>query len=786
MRFTFSTPEPTHGIRVIPTIPDFELGRIEGLNGVGKTLAIHLLEICSGQQPYTTRPHAWRTLCEYLGPAEILIEGLRPPLGSSDDAVHSLRFAFDWRSRSNESPPGDISADLFDEIILDGARVEDMKEVRRWLGVVRLAGNQSLTDTIAGIVSYDLALINASANLVHDRQEHADSVISALLAEFPIELAQRALASSEQLDSVFKERSELEQEREQLATRLANLERAESALAAVSEVSSNSDALSSEIDSLAEQIEEAQERGEKAEKELQAAHETARLSDEAQKQLEDAEALFDKRLKSLRRVDKEVEKKAATTSIAADNDIVDEAVRRNQQSRVKVAADQADLKDLFALRDLLDSLIRALAPAASSGLRGRAVATVGADTLTVGDLLDSVRGRRERLAEDSPAVEELEQRAAKLDAEQTRLEELQGLLKKRAKKRGELQEAEKALEELEPSESGSDAVAEKSAARAAAQRIEMELQAALGAAQRQLAQLGGGVSVEDLQAEVERHLNEADTTREQLPEDLSIARRNLVALDDQLDSATAKRDELASQVLRMERLLADQARSLQADNGHARLRGILGDRMPNPDLDCKELAESWIAIHAAGDQAVRAFQSARTDLDRLSKLINELVRTVEKGGRPAPELDAVRRYYQERMLDQFSQPELLDALFDSGELTRVDLAASEIVWRTATGEPRVRPFEAFSSGERAFAYIQAQLASIGGLDASNKLVVVDEFGAFLSRDRLMRLQEVVQQQLETGAVTQALVILPMSREEDVEASGTAGYIAGDFSELTTA
>jgi hypothetical protein len=52
MKFTFRTPDSSHGIRVIDEIPDLRLCRVEGLNGIGKTLAIHLLEICTGQQPY--------------------------------------------------------------------------------------------------------------------------------------------------------------------------------------------------------------------------------------------------------------------------------------------------------------------------------------------------------------------------------------------------------------------------------------------------------------------------------------------------------------------------------------------------------------------------------------------------------------------------------------------------------------------------------------------------------------------------------------------------------------
>src|SRR5690349_8432176 len=165
MRFTLNVPEPQHGIKVIRDIPDISMCRIEGLNGIGKTLAIHLLEICSGSQPYATLPRAWRSLCKYLGPAEIVVEGLRPVGDREGEPSHTLRFKIDWREREDEFAPREITADLFREISLDDERIEEMREVRRWLSVARIAGNQNLTDTIAGIVGRDVEMLDAAASV---------------------------------------------------------------------------------------------------------------------------------------------------------------------------------------------------------------------------------------------------------------------------------------------------------------------------------------------------------------------------------------------------------------------------------------------------------------------------------------------------------------------------------------------------------------------------------------------------------------------------------------------
>jgi len=48
----------TDGLRVIPEIPDIHACMLEGQNGIGKTVAVQLLELVSGQIPEAlqTRP----------------------------------------------------------------------------------------------------------------------------------------------------------------------------------------------------------------------------------------------------------------------------------------------------------------------------------------------------------------------------------------------------------------------------------------------------------------------------------------------------------------------------------------------------------------------------------------------------------------------------------------------------------------------------------------------------------------------------------------------------------
>lgn len=776
MRFKIQAPEASHGIRVIEEIPDLPLCRVEGVNGVGKTLALHLLEICSGGQPYATRPHAWASLCRYLGPVEITVDGLR---SENDDGAHTLHFAFDWRGREDAEVPREITVELFEDVSLDGDPLAGMAEVRGLLSVVRIAGDQSLTDTIAGVVAYDVELLKSAAALADERSKVADRRAEELLAPFPEAPARRALEVAERQRALGSARRELEAQRAESSDRLRALEAAERAAVAAEEINTNAGALKEEIARLQERATEAHGRTEEAERALEEAREKERLSSAAKETLERAEALVGRRLRDLGKLEDKTGDLAEELEILAEEAAVATALERLSSRRAEVAAERADANDAFALRDLLDGLVAALSTVAQTGLRGRVVARIAEEPLTAGVLLDAVQERRRRLSVEMPMIEELDRELAELGETEKKLKSLSDLLGKAEEKRTSLSEAESALEKLSDEAAKGGSTAERAAQRASAQRAEIEIGAALGSAQRQLAQLGGGASPADLQAELERYLAEAGTTRAELAGELGEARRVSLDARDQLEAMRFEEEELEAEATALGRELEAQTQALVVEDAHGRLREILGERAPQVGGDLEEVARAWVGAHTAADRAVTRVQQTRSRLLALEHDIEALLEAIRRNSTPGAELDPVRKLYQERMLSQFDQPELLAALFDGGQLSRVDLDANEIVWSTAAGEPRVRPFEAFSSGERAFAYVQAQLATLNENPAVNKVVAIDEFGAFLSADRLLRMRSAVTRQLDEGAVDQAIVVLPLLAG-DAESAGEKGYLAGEF------
>ena len=95
----------------------------------------------------------------------------------------------------------------------------------------------------------------------------------------------------------------------------------------------------------------------------------------------------------------------------------------------------------------------------------------------------------------------------------------------------------------------------------------------------------------------------------------------------------------------------------------------------------------------------------------------------------------------QRFSDWFNNERVRQELLPQAESEIVvDLDAREVLWEE-NGILRSRPLEAFSSGEQAFAYTRARLGLLDDEDnpPQNRLVVLDEFGAFIAHDRLQQL-----------------------------------------------
>src|SRR5260370_13585535 len=145
MRFVIEAPQLRRGLKVIPEIPDFEICRLEGQNGIGKTLAVHLLELATGQQPFARHPAAWESLLTGLGQVVIHIE----KIPNHSDIVVRLDPDL-W----NPASPVDPSVTL-GKAESDG-RPLSLVDVGQIVRVIRISGDETLEDAVRGLLLDDL------------------------------------------------------------------------------------------------------------------------------------------------------------------------------------------------------------------------------------------------------------------------------------------------------------------------------------------------------------------------------------------------------------------------------------------------------------------------------------------------------------------------------------------------------------------------------------------------------------------------------------------------------
>ena len=213
MRFVIEAPQRLRGLRVIPEIPDIEICRLEGPNGVGKTLAIHLLELATGQQPFARYPAAWRSLQAGLGPVTVRIENIP---GHPDIAV---RLDPDlWNPDSPADPARSLGT------AETNGRSLSLTEVGQIVRVIRISGDETLEDAVRGLLQDDLTAtertvlrINARRMAISAQLAIMSDMLASILPEKLLSEEQRLVALRQRLDSEIKLLDEAAERQSRLA-----------------------------------------------------------------------------------------------------------------------------------------------------------------------------------------------------------------------------------------------------------------------------------------------------------------------------------------------------------------------------------------------------------------------------------------------------------------------------------------------------------------------------------------------------------------------------------------
>jgi len=861
VRFRFAADDAhIRGLRIIPEIPDIRLARLEGNNGIGKTLAARLLQLVSCEMPFAALPRAWESLVELLGVVYITIDGLR-----EGQVIVKLDSAL-WRGRSQAD-----CAENPGEATLAGVPVE-WARLRSLIQVRRIAGDEGLAETLGRTIRERALEADAVRRRIGDVVEIWSHRLDALrkLSEGctqgqlidlreedrqaieELDQVQDSLIAAESREAAWVETSSImhrvrefvEHHGGLMEVYSKSLERHENASEVIQQLESDLARAGANM---------ALNEGRRAEVSRWARLLELRETAHTRARLQENQVLgylgLHERPKSTDLRSRSADTRQAVTDAEAQLRTADLAftIRQaaagveNALAGLQGPAQQETIADLdrpISAKSLLTGVQRrrryleGIPRPGEALLLSRRISEMR-DQLRVLDLIPELVATTDRKAQN--VVEAEEKLSALMGFTGAQKIEREATQKALAHQRGLMvsgsAEAVAALARLfalrgapapelglpattidENSEEQDEAdlmAAEGELATAvqlilrAPETVQAEAQEWLSANLVRLAELGmlrpPAISLDRLDEARQEVMLVWDSARSEEAD----AKDALKTLEDRL-KATEDRRAAAAAALNNGRLsLATAIRDLLHNSEWEGLRPAVATALGAEGLPATSLIwseEGWLDIDSEGlnNEAVEtkvAFvleglatlaeqieDSAATIRDgwalTTAYLENETVRLARRladaeSGRltastMASASNVVLRAWTESEISYIlSSTTLRNQLFDGADAVSFDLEGLAVQWKTSDGTRRRRPLEAFSSGQQVFAYTRAKLETLRSLRASSEVVVVflDEFGAFVARDRFSELMRYVQDDVLGEIADQVVVMLPTSSSD---------------------
>jgi|GEM_PF-5951671 len=763
----------------IGVIPSYGIGQLEGYNGVGKSLTISVLEICAGIKPAMTE-EAWRGLCDGMGKLEVTATELRE--------TEQLKWVLDGQLLFEESQKSDEERpelDWFVNVTIDGNQANSLDEVRRLFSVERINGDIGLIEQLA--ISADLAMrdLNVAGKGVigSAKMEEVEDRISAvvgLLDELPLDrVTERAKAAAE----LKAEREKAEAEIQAADQQVNLLDEAVTRQARLEEISVRGGALDAQIEKLDSEIDALKEQRNKVGRDLGEAEAAASASSDVREELTSATRSYKSASTKLRNATKALAKATQIAELADDDD----PGRRGSEleEELQVLIDRRLEADAGpAVLDLIDDVSPSISQAAATAnLAGQPLLSspgLTPGTWTVEQVADAL-GRRHDEIEELPAPREAERIDAQIDTKKAQLSALREIKSLREKR-------QRAAELLNDAQDKSDNLSEK--LDKAAAPVLSELRDKRRELDNQLSDLGGKRAVLSYRRDALGAPEEKDAFEAQLsellkklgidgPEVAAAYAGAAEALDRQRDALMQLKDRERSIASEFERDLREVDRTVQALSSDEAHRWLPTDQVTLPSK-ADGLADQLAAIQALRevirrvDARLTGFRQAFFGLRASLEAVADDLRG--RSPEAAVRVDEVRAWLEEEAAQWFSDEDFRNALLGEGATDiRVDLRSLQVSWQS-DGAQHTKPIEALSSGERAFALTQARLAVLekGAGAIANRLIALDEFGAFVSSDRIYQLSEYLQHWRQKHANDQILIILPATQDYEALARATDG------------
>lgn len=782
MRFEFARERSDPPVKLLSVIEFPVLAELQGRNGIGKSLSVKLLQLLTGDQPWhDDEAEAWRTLRERLGPTSVTASGLKGAESIEWDLIPAA-----WPPE----PPTDVM-ELFvpsDGVIGVEARIDgqpaDLRTITKLLKVHRLVGDETLAESVRAQVRELQAHADDEAAAIRDLSEQVDEVLreaydllEPLSGRVVRHLEQRASELATERNKVAKEAGAVRRRNEALRVlerRLQSLQRLKAlhALDPTDQLQQDLDALNKRI---AKVKSDRDSTFDAAIADVKVRQRIAELRSEAER----VESLLERAVEDAR-----------VAAAAADLDYDTLNADSVAQAHDELTREIVGLRHEQASNDALPLVRRAAASIKNSLNRVEPQSLLEHDfvklderALTGRQLVSGIDAQLRELnaVERSPSAEQLEHHLSAATQRLQSLVELQRALARQRRHTTALRNRRADLFKV-TGEGGSHASQRYTELEALLARLEDERRELQGRHLRHsilLDELGPGETLEGAGKRLSRDLHAAgvvvedDLADTRATTDASLADMEYrfrdcdVKLQETLRSLESAKDrrQLGVEALRQGRLIkALQENGLTVDG--------------SMDEQTLELFAEGLLRAVDGVRGILA--TARRESDGLAGAFN-LIDRDKLGDQDVRLIERVRSFAEERIVESLNQPVLQRELFGQGKVEGYDHVRKIVMFRPA-GYPTTvtRSLSAFSSGERVFAYTQMRLRAIAERDdhCSNRLVALDEFGAFLESRRIRSLEGLVREELLGQGIDRVMFILPLTGGQDV---GEEGYVVVDRS-----
>lgn len=733
------------GLRTIDHLPDGRLLRLQGRNGVGKTVAMRLLALCSGaDNPWANERASWKSLVQTL-PDGYTIE-------AHDDGRTISWALFPRRDRWPERLPTEVDPELERikqtapsswrppvEVRIDGVLQEDGGP----LDVKLLSGREGLLEVWTQQVRLDERRFDRLGN-------HAGTAVGALRDVFGHLQQSWEDADPNRLRAARRHETELRELLEEAQAALEAGEK-EARLAQIRQQRRERLTLAEEgVPRLDGEIEDATRqllefRSERDELTAQLAAEASGGGLPAREQEELSRALRNEESR------RSAHTRAAKQLMSLLEHEELQGIRRSdvgaelREVRREIRSIEKEIKQIRTDEPVLDLARQLRATTDTHAAPDDALLLDSTDlTATVGETRSGLKGRIESLQAAGPLK--------RLEAALATLQDRRSLLDK-------VIEAERVLKQK------SRLVADVDAARTQ-QRKQHDVINELASQQ------------EELEGEIENLQERLVDLREQ--------RRVLLGDADDLDELreAVETEGAHRQAAPDENALEEMRQRVARLSAELKEATKYGKRLRDAALAAKHVLDEYGVDRESNnnplptvDELISRMQQ-QLDLGRAS-----FARVREALSTQAPAESSEFREAAQRLAQEYaavwkqdlSSEAFQNELFDGGQLSAIKVLEGEFSWVDRNERTRRRPIQALSSGQMVYAYTKAMIADLDPPpEGQHRLIVLDEFAAYLDEHTQEQLVGDLREYVQANERTQIVMVLPKDPEN--EAGWTAEVV----------